>query len=425
MADPHAAGPAAHDVGALLLHLFIIFVAAKIGAEIFERLRQPAVVGEILAGVIVGPHVLGLIHLDEALFTLSELGVLFLLFLVGLETNPSELMRVGGRATAVAVGGVAVPFVLGYATMAVWGASPLEALFVGTALVATSVGITARVLGRMGLLQLVTSRIILGAAILDDILGLLVLAIVASFRSGAIDYTQIALTAMSAVAFTAFMLVFGGKVIARTRPAVERLRVGHEFYIFAIVLCLALAVAAGRLGVAAIIGAFLAGVALSEISEETGLHQRFEGLAEFFVPFFLAGIGAQLETASLAKPSVLILAVVLTTLAILGKVVGCGVPVLNLGRRRALQVGFGMSPRGEVGIIVAQLGLAQGVLGADLFAAVLFVAVATTMIAPPVLTHLFQGEQPLPPPVPFGVGPGDIAAGKRSLRDTEGGIELK
>jgi Kef-type K+ transport system membrane component KefB len=298
----------------------------------------------------------------------------------------------------------------------------LVGLFVGTALVATSVGITARVLGRMGLLHLRVSRIILAAAIIDDILGLLVLAIVGSFRSGTIDYRQIGLTAFSAIAFTTFMLLFGGRVVQRARPAVERLRIGHEFYVFAICICLALAVAAGRLGVAAIIGAFLAGVALSEISEETGLHQRFEGLAEFFVPFFLAGIGTQLAVGSLAKPAILALSVGLTLLAILGKVVGCGLPVWRQGTRTALQVGFGMAPRGEVGIVVAQLGLAQGVLNADLFAAVLFVAVATTMLAPPILTRLFAGEVPLPAESAAGSEPG---AGPRNLNDTDCGIDLE
>jgi Kef-type K+ transport system membrane component KefB len=420
----HGSETSAYDVGALLQQLFILFAAAKIGAEIFERLRQPAIVGEILAGVLVGPHVLGWVHPDEATFAMSELGVLLLLFLVGLETKPRDLLSVGGIASAVAVGGVVVPFLLGYGTMHLLGEPFLVALFVGTALVATSVGITARVLGRMGLLHLRASRIILGAAILDDILGLLVLAIVASFRAGAVDYRQIGLTALSAITFTLFMLFFGGRVVQRTRPAVERLRIGHEFYIFAILLCLGLAVAAGRLGVAAIIGAFLAGMALSEVSEETGLHQRFEGLTEFFVPFFLAGIGTQLEVASLAKPSVLALSVGITLLAILGKVVGCGAPVWKQGRRQALQVGFGMVPRGEVGIVVAQLGLTQGVLNADLFAAVLFVAVATTMIAPPVLTQLFASEVPVPhePIVAVTTEPGPD---RRALNDTECGLELE
>lgn len=421
MSDP---GSGAHDVGALLQQLFVLFVAAKIGAELFERLRQPAVVGEILAGIVVGPRVLDWVQPDEATFAMGELGVLFLLFLVGLETKPSDLLGVGATAGIVAVGGVVLPFLLGYGTMHLLGEPFLVSLFVGTALVATSVGITARVLGRMGLLHLPASRIILGAAILDDILGLLVLAVVVSFRSGAVDYRQIGVTAFSAIAFTLFMLLLGGRVVQRTRPAVERLRIGHEFYIFAICLCLALGVAAGRLGVAAIIGAFLAGVALSELSEETGLHQRFEGLAEFFVPFFLAGIGMQLEVASLGKPAVLALALGLTALAVVGKIVGCGVPVCRQGMRMALQVGVGMVPRGEVGIVVAQLGLAQGVLNADRFAAVLFVAVATTMIAPPILTVLFAGETPLTGEPAIGVGDEPGSPG-RDLNDTDAGLELE
>ncbi|HEX2999399.1 MAG TPA: cation:proton antiporter [Armatimonadota bacterium] len=386
-----------HNVTSLLFMLLVLFAAAKLGAELFERLKQPAVVGEILAGIVVGPQLLKLVAPNEVTFALSELGVLFLLFLVGLETKPSDLLRVGKEALFVAAGGVILPFILAVVLMLSRGETIPTSLFVGAALVATSVGITAQVLERMGVLHALSSRIILGAAVLDDILGLLVLAVVSGFaRPGGVDYRQLALTALYAVAFVVFMLFYGGSVVARARPALERLRIGHSLYLAAIALCLFLSVTAGYLGVAAIIGAFLAGVAFSEASEETGLQRRFESLSEFFTPFFLAGIGMQLDVRSLANGSVLRLCILLVLLAIVGKVIGCGLPLRRRSRRMALQVGVGMVPRGEVGIIVAQLGLGLGVLRSELFAAVLFMAVATTMVAPPVLARLYVHEAKLP-----------------------------
>lgn len=388
-----------HDLADVLLQLLLIFAAAKGAAELFERLGQPAVVGEILAGVLIGPQVLGWVQPSDILTILAELGVLFLLFTVGLETRPSELRRVGAPALQAAVGGVAAPFLLGYATMLLFGYSQVVALFVGVAMVATSVGITARVLARLGLLNAPPSRIILGAAILDDILGLLALAVVSGFaRPGGVNLTEIGTTVVTSLLFVGLMLAFGGHAVARTRPFIERLRLGHALYLWAIGLCLLFAVVAGWVGVAAIIGTFLAGSALAEWAEETGLHHRVENLTEFFLPFFLVSIGMQLELTSLTKPSVLLLCGVITVLAVISKLVGCGLPLWRSGRNLALQVGWGMVPRGEVGIVVAQLGLAMGVLTADLYAVVLFMAVATTMIAPPAIIRAFRslaGREPL------------------------------
>ncbi len=369
----------------------MIFAAAKIAAELFERLGQPAVVGEILAGVLIGPQVLGWVHPSEILTVLAELGVLFLLFTVGLETRPSELRRVGAPALSAALGGVVVPLLLGYGTMLFFGQSQIVALFVGVAMVATSVGITARVLARLGLLNAQPSRIILGAAILDDILGLLALAIVSGFaRPGGVNLTEIGTTIVTSLLFVVLMLAFGGRAIGRARPLVERLRIGHALYLWAVGLCLFFAVVAGWVGVAAIIGAFLAGSAMAELSEETGLHHRIENLTEFLLPFFLVSIGMQLELSSLAKPEVLLMCGVITLLAVIGKLAGCGLPLLRTGRNLAFQVGWGMVPRGEVGIVVAQLGVGLGVLTADLYAVVLFMAVATTMLAPPAIIRAFR-----------------------------------
>src|SRR5215468_3797666 len=196
----------------VLFTIFVMFVAAKLAAEIFERLKQPAVAGEILAGVIIGPSVLGWVTPSELTGALSEIGVIFLLFLVGLETKPADIFRVGARAMLIAVLGVVLPFIAGYLIMLAWGKTQIEAIFVGAALVATSVGISARVLGQMGLLGLEVSRIILGAAVIDDILGLLILAVVSSLaKEGGVNYVQIGTTAALAVGFTLLVILVGAR----------------------------------------------------------------------------------------------------------------------------------------------------------------------------------------------------------------------
>jgi Kef-type K+ transport system membrane component KefB len=228
-----------------------------------------------------------------------------------------------------------------------------------------------------------------------------------------VNLQEIAFTTVTAVGFTAFMLIFGRPLMRRTAPVIDNLRTEHSLFLGSIALCLGLAVVSGYMGVAAIIGAFLAGVALSEVSEETEqLPNRVAGLTEFFVPFFLAGIGMQLDLTSLAKPAVLGLCLLVTLLAVLGKLIGCGLPLWRADRRQAAQVGIGMVPRGEVGIVVAQLGMTMGVLDRDLFAVVLFMAVATTMLAPPFLTRAFAGAVRVMEEEPDEVcTPGDLESG--------------
>jgi Kef-type K+ transport system membrane component KefB len=387
-------GTATGDETKVLLALFIMLVAAKLMAELFERLRQPAVAGEILAGVIIGPSLLGWAAPSEITSLLAEIGVIFLLFNVGLETKPAAIFKVGKHAALVAVLGVAVPLLGGWLLMRAWGATGIEALFVGTAMVATSVGITARVLSGMGLLDAPTARIILGAAVIDDILGLLVLAIVSSMAAGTVNYLEILTTAGLAIAFTAFIALVGAPVITRIAPGVDRLRSGHGMFILGLVLCLGLSVAAAYIGVAAIIGSFLGGMALAEAAEDhPRMHLQINGVTEFLVPFFLVNIGMQLRLDVFRTSSVIILCLLVTFVAVITKLLGCGVAAFNLGIRRAAQVGMGMVPRGEVGIIVAQIGLSLAVIGAELFGVVLFMAVATTLIAPPFLKTLFASEK--------------------------------
>lgn len=381
------------DETRVLLTLFIMLVAAKLMAELFERLRQPAVAGEILAGVVIGPSLLGWAAPSDITSLLAEIGVIFLLFTVGLETKPASILKVGKQAAGVAVLGVVAPLLGGWLLMRAWGSSSIEALFVGTAMVATSVGITARVLSGMGLLDAPTARIILGAAVIDDILGLLVLAMVSSMAAGTVNYLEILTTAGLAIGFTAFVALVGAPVVTRVAPSVERMRSGQGIFIFGLVLCLGLSVAASYIGVAAIIGAFLAGMALAEAAEDNPrMHRQMSGVTEFLVPFFLVNIGMQLTLAVFRSWSVISLCVLVTLVAIVTKLLGCGVGAFNLGMRRAGQVGMGMVPRGEVGIIVAQIGLSLAVIGAELYGVVLFMAVATTVIAPPFLKWLYASE---------------------------------
>jgi Kef-type K+ transport system membrane component KefB len=295
----------------------------------------------------------------------------------------------------VALGGMILPFAVGWALMTALGYPTVPGVFMGAALVATSVGITARVLSGLGLLSTRSAQIILGAAVIDDILGLLVLTVVSGSAEGELRYGEIATVATLAIGFTAFMIIAGARIARRARPVVEHLKVGNAFFISAIALCLGLSLLATRMGVAPIIGAFLAGMALAEASEDTRLHHEVGAVTEFLVPFFLVGIGMQLQVAVFSNWQVLALSLGVTLAAIATKLLGCGAFALGSGRRSALQVGIGMVPRGEVGIIVAQVGRKVGALDDALYAVVVFMAVATTMIAPPLLTRLFRDEVPI------------------------------
>ncbi len=378
----------------ILLMLFLMLAAAKLMAEMFERLRQPSVVGEILAGILIGPSVFGWISTSEITDTLAEIGVIFLLFTVGLETKPAAIFHVGKRAGLVAILGVVTPFVAGWLLMKARGGSGVESLFLGTAMVATSVGITAHVLSSMGVLHSLTSRIILGAAVIDDILGLMILAIVSSLALGSVNYLSIVTTALLAVGFTAFVVLVGAPVVKRVAPRIENKRGGRVLFVSSLVLCLGISVAAAYVGVAAIVGAFLAGMAFAEVAEERPeMHKRMSGVTDFLVPFFMVNIGMQLKLELFRDSSVILFAVLVTLIAVITKLVGCGLGAWGMGWRRVGQVGMGMVPRGEVGIVVAQIGLGMAVISDSLYAVVLMMAVATTLIAPPFLRTLYSSEK--------------------------------
>jgi Kef-type K+ transport system membrane component KefB len=372
------------------LAMLILFVSAKIMAEIAERLNQPGIVGEIFAGVLIGPSVLGWLAPSEFLSAMSDIGAMFLLFRVGLEVKSSDLMKVGGTALIVACSGVIVPFVMGAAIMLAWHSSANEAIFVGASMVATSVGITAQVLSAKGLLQEISSRVVLAAAVIDDVLGLLVLAVVSSLTHGKFNAVQLSLTALLATGFTVVVAKWGSRAVGRVLPKVqETLRVAESRFAVALSLLLLLAFVAVATGVAAIVGAFLAGLALAETS---GPRERdlAQGVSEFLVPFFLAGIGLKVDLSTFAQPSTALLAIVILAAALVSKLLGCGIGALGLGKTEAFRIGVGMVPRGEVGMIVAQIGLGYGILTRDSYGVVVFMSVATTMIAPPLIKVAYR-----------------------------------
>ena len=378
----------------VLLALFLIIAAAKVMAEIFERLRQPAVVGEILAGVVIGPSVLGWVQPSDLIAVLAELGVIFLLFTVGLETKPQDIFRVGKKALLVAVLGVTFPFIAGYIIAILWDGSFVEAMFIGAALVATSVGITARVLGSLGLLEKETARVILGAAVIDDVLGLIILSIVSGIGTGGVSAIAISKTAGLAILFTAVVGLLGSWAMTRLAPRIDQLRVNKPIFNFWILLCFGLSVVSIYFGVAAIIGAFLAGMALAEATEKhERMHQLTTGITEFLVPFFLVNIGMQLNLSVFKDSSVVVLAAIVTIAAVITKFIGGGLGAWGMTRREMAQVGVGMIPRGEVGIVVAQIGLGMAVISQQFFAAVLFMAVATTLIAPPLIKFFYSEDK--------------------------------
>jgi Kef-type K+ transport system membrane component KefB len=372
------------------LAMLAVFGTAKLLAELFERLKQPAMVGEILAGVLIGPGVLGWIQPNAVLSALADLGVLFLLFRVGMEVHTHELMRVGGVATVVASLGVAVPFLLGWGIMAASGAARVESLFVGAAMVATSVGITAQILASKGLLQQLASQVILAAAVIDDILGLIVLAVVSSLAREHLRILELVATGALAIGFTVLVARWGSVTMNRVAPhVISRLKVGEVQFNLAMLLLFALSVAAGYAGVAAIVGAFLAGMALSDSVSER-VQDLTHGVTELLVPFFLAGIGLQLDLSLFKNRSTLLLSVLILLAAVVSKALGCGFGAMRLGSKDMLRVGVGMIPRGEVGMVVAQLGMSIGVISKPVYAVVVFMSVGTTLIAPPLLNLVYR-----------------------------------
>jgi Kef-type K+ transport system membrane component KefB len=376
-----------------LYQLFLIFVCAKLGGEVFERLRLPAVLGEILAGVIFGPYGLGLVVPGGAIKDVAEVGAIFLLFTVGLEIQPKDLLSVGPTSLNVALAGIAVPFIFGFSYMLLTRHSKPEATFVAAAMVATSVGVTARILGDLDLLHTRAARIILGAAVFDDILGLILLGVVGGLvSSNGSFWVQTLITSLEAVAFALIMMFYAPRVVRRIEPGLQRMSTPNAPLVIALAICLGLSFAAAQIKMAAIVGAFFAGLAFAEHSPRWNLRPRVLAINDFLAPFFFFSMGAQLDIRLFDRPLVLS-AIVVSLLAFLSKLVGCGLPVLRSGWKTAARVGMGMVPRGEVGLIVALSGLQMNAISGQAYALVIFMTGVTTLVAPPLLKLLFQSER--------------------------------
>jgi Kef-type K+ transport system membrane component KefB len=368
----------------VLVDLFVLFAAAKVAGELFEHLRQPAVVGELLAGILVGPYVLGWVDASTpVLDVVAQLGVVILLFTVGLETSVADLRRFGRPALLVGVSGVVLPFVAGGAIMLALGYGRTDALFVAAALVATSVGVTARVLRDLGAMRTPAARVILGAAVVDDILAILVLAVVAGMAAGNVSTLSTVVLVAEIVLFLGVVLFAGPALTRRMSQLVRLPGIPESPFLVAVLVTLGLAALSETIGLAAIIGAFLAGAVFEFRRAE--VVAQVQPVYEFLVPFFFAITGSRMDPGVFTDPSTLFLAVVVTVVAVITKVGGGWLGAIGLGRRTAVAVGIGMVPRGEVGLIVAALGLTLGVISQSLYAVVVAMTVITTLVTPPVL----------------------------------------
>ena len=379
---------------AILTQLFVLLVATKIGDEVFKRLGQPTVVGEILGGVIVGPAVLNLYQVNSETALFAEIGVVLLLFKVGLDTRLHELMAVGRSALLVATLGVILPLAAGFGLAELLGAPLHVALFLGAALTATSVGITSKVLDDIAGLHTISGRIILGAAVVDDVLGLVILAVASGVAEGNVSLGRIATLLLLSVAFIVIVVVGGTRILRRRRSLLTVPEFAESPFLPGMIIMLGLAALSASIGLAAIIGSFLAGMVVGESSEKPALEQEVAPVAAFFTPFFFGFIGAQVDLVGLASIGALGALLGVTLIAVIAKFVGAFLGSIDLGRRRATTIGWGMVPRGEVGIVVAGLGLTTGAIDQELYSVVIGMALLTTLIVPPLLPRLLRASDP-------------------------------
>jgi len=404
-------GGSPHLDPTVLIGVAAMLVLAKIGGEVFERLKQPAVLGELFAGILLGNVVLlgftraETLKANATIAALAELGVIILLFEVGLESDLKEMMEVGWSSLLVAVVGVVAPFFLGWAVSA-WfipDGPQLVHIFIGATLCATSVGITARVFQDLGKLATREARIILGAAVIDDVLGLLILAIVsgairAASTGGVLSVMDVGMIALKSLVFLIGAIVIGYFLMPRLLRGAGRFETRGVLLTFAIAVCLLLAWAAGEVGLAPIVGAFAAGLVLDEVHyrprggrTERDLHDLLQPVSTVLVPIFFVLMGMKVDLRLFARLDILGFAATLTIAAILGKQV-CGLAVLERGINR-LAVGLGMIPRGEVGLIFAGIGATlmlpspagvdQPVITPSTFGAVVIMVIITTLVTPP------------------------------------------
>jgi len=392
----------------LLIALAVMLGAAKLCGDLFERIGMPAVLGELSAGIVIGNldllgwHVLDFAIGDHNLAFLGELGVILLLFQVGLESNMGAMARVGVAAFVVACVGVILPMGLGYGLHALlapdrsWHAH----LFIGAVLAATSVGITARVFKDLGRIDSPTGRVVLGAAVIDDVLGLIVLAVVSGLVAGAnsgksLDAVAVLIIIGKAVGFLAVAIALGPWVSKRLYRAASVLRVHGVLLATSLCVCLTAAWAAHAVGLAAIVGAFAAGLILDEVmfhdhlsKGDKPLEERLEPLGQFLTPIFFVLTGAAVDLSAFGNTEALAMAGALTVAAIVGKQ-ACSLVAYGEGVDK-LSVGLGMIPRGEVGLIFAATGASlmlgdEPVIAQETYAAIVLMVMVTTLVTPPLL----------------------------------------
>jgi len=383
-----AAPDAGISVERFLLLLAVILISAKILGELAEHIGQPAVIGELLAGVLLGPSVVGLVDPTlPPLHLIAEIGVVLLLFGIGLETDLERLLRVGAAAFTVAVVGVLLPFVLGYGVSRVLNLAVLPAIVIGAALTATSVGITARVFSDLGELKSPEGQIVLGAAVIDDVIGLVILAIVSDLVAGnAPSVMGVARATAVAFGFLAAAVFIGRLIVPWLFRLIARTSKEHTLASMALALAFVLAVLASQVGSALIVGAFAAGLVLAPTEHAHTIERGIIRLANVFVPIFFVAVGAAVDVRTFGSRDVVIVGVALTAVAIVGKFAAGWAPVWV--RARKTVIGVGMIPRGEVGLIFAQAGLAAGVLNAGEYSALMLMVLVTTFMAPPLLRRL-------------------------------------
>lgn len=375
-----------------LAQLIAVLVAAKLAGEASERMGQPAVLGELLAGIVLGPSLLNLVARTEILAFLAELGAIVLLFEVGLESDMDDLVRAGRPGAFVAFAGILLPFVGGWAFALLFISDGLVPLFIGAALTATSIGITARVLSDLGRLRTREAQIVLAAAIFDDVVGLILLSVLVTLASaGAVSAGAIAVTIVLAAGFVLGSIAVGTRLAPRLVRFVRRMRVRGVLLVFAFALALALAWGAASIGLATIIGAFAAGLIFAETEDVEHIERDIKPVADLLVPVFFVLMGTLVDVRTFLDAAVLFAAVGLTAIALLTKVVA-GYALRDRSLNRAA-IGAGMVPRGEVGIIFAGFGLTLGVLDPGQYSALLVMVIGTTLAAPPLLKRLMGRDE--------------------------------
>jgi Kef-type K+ transport system membrane component KefB len=404
-----------HSFDHLLVVLVALLVSTKLLGVIAQRIGQPAIVGELIAGVLLGGSVLGILNpSDPVIVALAELGVLILLFEIGLNTDLKSLMKVGNEALTVALVGVALPFMFGYWSASLLGLSTVPSIVAGASLTATSIGISARTLSDLRKLETSEGQIVLGAAVLDDIVGLVILSVVSSLVGGvALSLGGITVTTLLAVGFVIIALIAGSLLIPPVFRVIATIEASGVLGVAGLAFAFLLAWLASSIGSATIIGAFSAGLVLHATPQRQAIEKSTTQLGHFFVPIFFASVGAAVDLRSLGDGGVLAVGAALVVVGVIGKFAAGYAPFWFRGKKSL--IGIAMIPRGEVGLIFARMGLATGALTTQLYSAIAMMVLVTTFITPPLLAWNVREPKPdEPQDRPGQGGIDDLVAGAAS-----------